>query len=154
MPIDFETVLKHEVFQTSNFGFISKKVKLFLLVVRYADNLHLRECHSAGVFDLVSCHYPNLCPFYFSDRTDDLVRIICVNSNSYYWSLTKLLIPSLPAAILNDKVTITTGKPAKIKQHEKSKNTQVKNMVLSSNLVAGVYSHSPNQFHLPPFPGL
>ena len=55
-------------------------------------------------------------------------------SNSYYLSLTKLLIPSLPAAILNDKVTITTGKPAKIKQRKQGKNAQVKTKVLTSNL--------------------
>ena len=55
------------------------------------------------------------------------------NSISYYLSLTKLLIPSLPAAILNDKVTITTGKPAKIKQRKQGKNAQVKPKVLTSN---------------------
>ena len=51
-------------------------------------------------------------------------------SNPYYLSLTKLLIPSLPAAILNDKVTITTGKPAKnntthTKQKRSSKNQSI-----------------------------
>ena len=55
-------------------------------------------------------------------------------SNSYYLSLTKLLIPFLPAAILNDKVTITTGKPAKIKQRIQGKHAQVKTKVFSSNL--------------------
>ena len=37
-------------------------------------------------------------------------------SNSYYLSLTKLWIPSFPAAILSETATMTAGKPVKRKK--------------------------------------